>query len=176
MARTVHAVVVPKNPGEDAAAKALADRIAQAVAGVSDPGEFVKKARAVPSGKLKVVVELLDPCSADGRVHPSQQPPPGAQPPRFDEDFAKAANAIEKVGDQTPVVKLKSGFHVILLVQKLPEKRVPLEERRAQLAGEVFNARAKSAEESLLARLSAGVPVLVARSALDLTSLVRIVR
>lgn len=176
MARTVHAVIVPKSPTQDAAAKALADRVARAVAGISDPAEFMKKAQAVPHDKLKLVVEALEPCTSDGRVHPSQPLPPGVPPPRFDEDFAQAANAIDKVGDQSPVLKLGSGYHVILLVQKLPEKRVPLDERRAKLTVEIMNSRAKAAEDQLLSRLSAGVPVQIARSALDLTSRVRIAR
>lgn len=174
MARTVHAVVVPASPGQDAPALALARRIADAVHGASDPAEFMKRARAVPAGTLKVVVQALDPCTADGRVEPDRPLPPGTPPPQFDDAFAKAANAIDKVGDQSSVVKSSSGYHVILLTEKLPEQRVPLDERRRRLSSEIMNNRARLALEKLVSRLTSSVPVEVVRSASDLTSRIRL--
>ncbi|MEB2313243.1 MAG: peptidylprolyl isomerase [Sorangiineae bacterium] len=176
MARTVHAVVVPGAPAADAGARALAERIARAVAGLADPEAFMKAAREVPAGGLRVVIERLPACAADGRVHPDEPLAPGAPAPRFEVEFAKAANALTAVGELSPVVRSPSGYHVILLLEKIAAHRVPLAERRVRLSPEVMDARAASAAAALTERLSSRASVSVERSAIDLTSRVRLSR
>jgi parvulin-like peptidyl-prolyl isomerase len=173
-ARTTHAVVLVKKPSDDARAKALAERIARAVHGVSDPAEFKELAKAVPTDGLKVHVEDLPPVTADGRVVPA--PGQGESAGRFDPQFAAAANAIPAVGDQSPVVKSAFGYHVILLDARLPAKRVPLEKRRALLADHVIDERARAAQSTLLKKLTSATRIEVARTAIALTGRVRVDR
>lgn len=175
-ARTTHAVVVVKKPADDAPAKALAQRILAAVDGVHDPAEFKKRVEALPKGGLDVRVQNLFPVAADGRVVPDQRPLPGAKPETYDKKFAEAANAIKKVGAHSPVIHTRFGYHVILLDQRLPAKRVPLEERRKKLTAEAMDDRARNAENAILKRLRATTPVQVARALAALTSKVRIQR
>lgn len=174
--RTTHAVVLVKKPADDAPAKALAQRILAAVDGVHDPATFKKRVEALPTGGLHVKVETLPPVAADGRVIPEQKPLPGAKPEEFDKQFAKAANAIESVGEHSPVIHTRFGYHVILLDARLPAKRVPLAERRKELAQEAIDDRARAAEKALLARLRASAPVHVVRAFDDLTSRVQVGR
>lgn len=171
-ARTTHAVVLVKRPADDARAKALAERIARAVRGVSDPAEFKKLAKAVPTGGLKVRVEDLPPVTADGRVLVA----PGQKAEHFDRRFAAAANAIPAVGDQSPVIKSAFGYHVILLDQRVSAKRVPLEQRRALLADRVIDERARAAKRALLEKLMRSTRIEVARAASALTARVRVQR
>jgi hypothetical protein len=107
--RTTHAVVRVKEPGSDAAARQLADRIAAAVANVTDPEAFIERARQVPTGSLTVKVERLPPVTADGRVV-DLSAKPGGPPRRFDPDFARAANALHEVGVSSPVIRSKFAF------------------------------------------------------------------
>ncbi len=172
--RTTHAVVLVNKPADDAPAKALAQRILEAVDGVHDPAAFKKRAEAVPTGGLQVRVETLPPVAADGRVIPEQPPLPGAELQHFDKQFAEAANAITKVGEHSPVVRSKFGYHVILLDKRLPAKHVSLDQRRKELAAEAIAARAGKAEKALLKRLRASTPTQVVRSFGDLTSRVRV--
>ncbi len=57
---------------------------------------------------------------------------------------------------------------------RLPELRVPLEQRRQLLAGEVAKGRAERAKQELLERVGRATPVAVARSVDDLTARVRV--
>jgi len=172
-ASTTHAVVLVKKPADDAAAKALAQRILQAVDGVHNAAAFKKQVGSVPTGGLQVKVETLPPVAADGRVIPDEPPAPGAKPGHFDIQFAEAANAIASAGEHSPVIHSRFGYHVILLDKRLPAKRVPLEDRRKKLTNEAIDDRAKAAEQALLERLRASTPVEVVRSFDDLTSRVR---
>ncbi|HEX9621270.1 MAG TPA: peptidyl-prolyl cis-trans isomerase, partial [Polyangiaceae bacterium] len=124
-ARTVHAVVVVKDEADREAARALGERIAEAVADAGDAAEFMRRAREVPANALSVVVERLPPCTADGRVVPE----PGRRDGKFDAEFARAANELVSPGAQSPLVTTRFGFHVIMLIERIPEKRSSFEER-----------------------------------------------
>ncbi len=174
--RTTHAVVLVNKPADDAPAKALAERILAAVDGVHDAAAFKKSVEALPTGGLQVKVQNLPPVAADGRVVPDEEPPPGAKPRQFDRTFAQAANAISSVGEHSPVIHTRFGYHVILLDERLPPKRVPLEQRKKELAAEVIDARAHAAEQKLLEQLRASTPIQVVRAFDDLTSRVRVDR
>jgi hypothetical protein len=170
-ARTTHAVVMVKDPKEKPRARVLANRIAEATRDCADAAEFEKLAEAVPRGDLAVRVESLPPTTADGRAFDPADP---TVKQHFDEDFARAANAIVRVGTNSPVVETTFGFHVIHLVERLPEKRVPIDERRALLYDEIVAKRAALAEQRMLDRLRQTTPIRVDRSAVDLMSKVRV--
>jgi hypothetical protein len=170
-ARTTHAIVMVKDPKEKPRARALANRIADATRAAADGVEFKKLADAVPRGDLVVRVEPLPPTTADGRAFDPADP---TVKQRFDEDFARAANAIGRVGTNSPVVETKFGFHVIHLVEVLPEKRVSIDQRRALLYDEIVAKRAALAEQRTLDGLRQTTPVRIDRSAVDLLSKVRV--
>jgi peptidyl-prolyl cis-trans isomerase C len=169
--RTSHAVVRVKKPDDDAPARALAQRLAAALRGAATSAEFVERARAFPASPLEVVAEPLSPVTADGRMwEPTARP--GTQLPPVDVDYARAANALERPGEQSPLVKSAFGYHVIFLDERLPERRVTLDERRAALHGDVVVRRAKKQLDEALALLRRGTPIEIERSADSLTELV----
>jgi parvulin-like peptidyl-prolyl isomerase len=174
-AQTTHAVVRVRSPDEVAEARALADRIAAAVAGAKDSAEFIERANAVPAGELQVKAESLPPVTTDGRVVNLKEQP-GAPTQRFDLDFSRAANSLANVGDQSSVTRTNFGFHIIMLTAKLEEKRLSLAERREVLTDAIVDDRARKRQEELLTELRQQFPVEVTRSADDLTSKVKIER
>src|SRR5690606_2217012 len=66
--RVVHAVVQCDECADVAGAKALAEELRQALVGVTDPEEFIKRALEVPAGEHEVTAETLQPVAADGRI------------------------------------------------------------------------------------------------------------
>lgn len=171
-ARTVHAVVTLKKgapPDARAAALALAEAIRAAVSKASDvaaagpapaPGgpedaavkAFRDAANAVPRGDREVRVEALPPVVADGRVVSE-----GGG--RFDEAYARAALQLARRGDVSPVVETPFGFHVLLLLERVPGRTVPREERRRMVRDEVMSTRARTEKEKLLAGLRSSVAI-----------------
>lgn len=165
--RTVHAVVqLKKGAPADvrAAALALAEAIRKAIAPAADAAQhsepvapdphgpddpviavFRKSADEVPKGALDVRVEALAAVVADGRTLNEGQ--------RYDEAFAKAALQLTKRGDVSPVIETPFGFHVLLLLERIPGHTVPREERRAMVREEVLSTRARAAKDQLLAGL-----------------------
>ena len=172
-ARTSHAVVRVSDPRQKAAARALAERIAQAVRDQRTPADFMRAANGVPKEGLQVVVQSLPATTADGRVYDPDRPAAAATQ-RFDKAFARAANALSAPGDQTPVVESSFGFHVILLEERLPEKRLAFERRRQLFQNEVISRRASRIERELLERLSAARRVEISRASDELTAKVQV--
>jgi parvulin-like peptidyl-prolyl isomerase len=170
--RTSHAVVTVKKPDEAAPARALAEKLAVALRGITDSAEFLERARAFHApAPLTITAEQLSPATADGRMwEPGARP--GAQTLQLDLDYTRAAHALKHPGEQSPIVKSAFGYHVILLEEIVPEKRVPLEERRALLQDEIVKRRAKKLVEATLTRLRQATPVEVVRAADSLTALV----
>lgn len=171
-ARTVHAVVLLKKDApadRRAVGAALAEAIRKALtpaietAHQTEPppqGEraedpviavFRKSADAVPKGDLEVRVEALAPVVADGRTLVEGQ--------AFDETFAKAAIQLTKRGDLSPVTETPFGFHVMLLLERIPGHTVPREERRAMVREEVMSKRARAAKDQLLEGLHRDVVI-----------------
>lgn len=171
--RTVHAVVRVQNPPDAERARASAERLAEELAGETDPARFIEKARAFDAGGLELRAERLPPVTPDGRGVPDSD---AAQerPQRFDLDFARAAHSLTTVGEQSPVVRTKFGYHVILLEERLPEQRVPRGELERTLRPEVMARRAARAERALLERLRSGTEIQVDRAVDALTSKVRL--
>jgi hypothetical protein len=172
-ARTTHAVVMVEQPDQDAAARALAERIAVVVADETQPEGFMQRVKAVPAGSLKVKTERLPPVAADGRVVDLETPSDRAGP-RFDPAFAQAANAIAEVGGHSPVTKSAYGYHVILLEARLEEQRLAVAERRKRLSGEIVDRRALRRVGELVEQLKQQHSVELARAAIDLTGRVRV--
>ncbi|HEX6278024.1 MAG TPA: peptidyl-prolyl cis-trans isomerase [Polyangiaceae bacterium] len=170
-ARTTHAVVLTKKPEDASVARALAERLAAALRGASTSAEFLERARAFPAAPLEVVAERLSPVTTDGRMWD-----PGARPgtkfPSLDSDYARAANAIERAGEHSPVVKSAFGYHVILLEERLPERRFTLDERRAALHDDIVARRAKKRLDETVTLLRRDTPVEIERTADSLTELV----
>lgn len=159
--RVVHAIVMrPKQATTDAIerAKALAAEILTTVATAASSDDFEERAKAVPHPGQEVVVQTLPPFVEDRRVAA-----PGNQ--QMDPAFTAAAFALKTPGATSAVVESAFGWHVIRLVERLPAKRVPLEERRARLTEEVYVARARGAREELIASLRAKHAVTISPAA-----------
>lgn len=169
--RTAHAVVIAKTAADDAPAKAAAERIAEAVRGVSDPEKFWELANAVETGSLDKRIEALPLMTADGRgVFLEPADPRRQRPSRFDPGFAQAAHAIEAVGGQSPVVKSPYGYHVILLLERVAPQHYELSRLRGTLAPEIYDQRSGKLLSELLARLERETPVERARNIEELTA------
>lgn len=172
--RTTHAVAVVEKPEQDAPARAIAQRLYDAVRGVSDAQEFIRLAEAVPHEGVDVRAERLPAVTRDGRSYYPEGAPPERANQRLDQDFAAAAHTLA-VGQISSPSKSAYGYHVILCEARLPGKNVPLEERRALFGDEVLKGRAERAKQELLARLSSSTPILIARSVEDLTARVQVI-
>lgn len=171
--RTTHAVAIVSKPEQDASARAIAQHVFESVRGVRDPEEFIRRAQAVPHDGIDVRAERLPPVTSDGRLYYPEGAPPERANQRFDKDFAEAAHRLA-VGAIGEPAKSIFGYHVILCEERLPERRVPLEERRRLLAGEVHKSRAERSKQELLGRLSRTTSIAIARSVDDLTAQVQV--
>jgi parvulin-like peptidyl-prolyl isomerase len=161
-----HVVVLRPKNGDVAAARALAHTVHDAVVGAANGEAFLAAAKAVPHAKeLDIRAEDLPAFIEDGGVVGG-----GGS---MDETFAKAAFGIAKLGDTSDVVETPFGWHVIRLLERLPEQRVPFEERRAAFQGEVIARRAHEALEARLAALQGATPVSIASDAEQLMRGVR---
>jgi hypothetical protein len=171
--RTTHAVAIVSKPEQDAVARAVAQKLYQAVRGVSDPQEFIRLAQAVAHEGVDVRAERLPALTRDGRSYYPEGAPPELANQRFDKDFAAVAHGLA-TGQISEPTKSIFGYHVILCEARLPEKRVPLEERRSLLSDEVLKGRAERSKQELLGRLSGTTPILITRSVEDLTARVQV--
>jgi peptidyl-prolyl cis-trans isomerase C len=153
--RVVHALVQrPKKPDEGASARAraLAEEIRAAVLTAKDGDDFQAKAKAVPHpADLDVIVQPLPPFASDGALTESEG--------GMVEPFAKAAHALTQLGETSGLVETPFGWHVIRLVERIDEQRMPLEARRAAFTEEAFMQRARKATEARLAALRSTSPV-----------------
>jgi hypothetical protein len=158
MVRVIHAIALrPKNAASADAAKQVAEGLRAAVANASSAEDFEAKAKAVPHPKeVDTRVESLPPFTAEGLV------PGGGS---MDETFAKAAFALPAVGAQSGIVETSFGWHVIRLVEKVPEQRMPFEDRRKAFAEEVIAMRGHDAATALTKALEAKTKIEVSTAA-----------
>lgn len=162
--RVVHAVVQrPKAP--DAAAekraRALAAAIREATKDAKDADDFQARANAVPRDGQSVVAQTLPPFEPEGYM---TEGPGGA----LDPDFAKGAFKLTKPGETSDIVESASGWHVIRLVERMPEERMSLEARRAAFTEEAYMERARVVTQARLRALAATSPVEISASAENL--------
>lgn len=172
--RTTHALVRTKAGDDETKARALAEQLAIALRGAASTQEFTQRAKAFSAKPFEIVAESLDPVTSDGRAFDPTKGPHGAPAGSYVEEYARAAHALSAPGDQSPVTKTSFGFHVIRLDERLPEVRVPPDERRAALEGEVMRRRAKKIVDDLVEKAKSGSLVEVSRAAEELTSRVRV--
>lgn len=167
MVQIAHAVVLSSD--EDPAARALAERIAQAVSSAQSQADFLQKAKAVPTDGSSVKVESLPPVTPDGRaVDPDKPPPAGPGVQIFDAEFAAAAHRLERVGQLSPVVRTPFGYHVLYLLRKIEPLTPSLDERRRTLHEEILAKRASELQTALLARERQATPPEQERAAVRL--------
>ncbi len=169
-ARTVHAVVLNKDSAREPAARALAEKLAEAVHSALSAAEFITQAKAVPTDGFEVIAEELPFITADGRSFQARDSTFVARPSGFDRTFAEAANALETEGQQSPIVKTPFGFHVIRLEARQPAAGIPEAERAAALAPEVSLRRVARARKELLDGLRKSNVIQVDRAVDELTS------
>lgn len=167
--RTTHAVVMPASPHEDQRAATLAQSIRRAADDAKDAVEFRKRAETIDKQGLKVRIEPLPFITADGRsfYHDGLRPP--AAGTTYDPDFARAANALVRVGSLSPVTKTRFGYHVIYLEERLAEHRLTPQAREL-LRPDAVAKRAARAEAALLKQLEASVPREIVRAVDELTA------
>lgn len=168
--RVTHAVVlVDAANTRQAEAKAVAEAIRQATAGVTSPADFIAKAKAVPVGKLSLRTESLPPVAADGRVvNLDSANQPADQSQRFVLAFARAANALKSVGQQSEVIRSSYGYHVIRLDEELPAFQLPPAEVQAILSQALTTERTAERLSKLTEPANAEHAVQVERAAREL--------
>ena len=151
-ARVVHVVVVEKDPKKLPLAREVAEALHAAVVGATSEDDFLARARAVDGRGETVKPESLPTFVADGRLVQGNG--------SMDETFARAAFVLAP-GETSGIVQSQFGFHVIRMLERLPPKQVPLEERRTAFAHEIIAERGHAAYVALLAELKRVHPVSV---------------
>lgn len=150
IAEALHAAVAPLQSSEEAARELPSAIPVQSSAAPPPPDPLIAlfKARvaSVPRDGFDIVAEELPPVAADGRVLE-----PGGF--TFAPEFAAAAAALARRGDLSLPVASPFGLHVILLLERMPPRAVPADERRKLVYRDVIARRARVAEASLLERL-----------------------
>lgn len=159
--RVVHVLVRrPKapDPAAEERARAFAGKLRDAVLDAKDADDFIVKAKALPYPGGEVTAEKLPPAFAENgkSVENDQQ---------FDPAFAKGAFAIGEAGMTSPVVESSFGWHVIRLLERIPEQRMPFEARRIAFADETIAMRAAAATKARVEALRSGTSIEIAPSA-----------
>jgi hypothetical protein len=172
---TVHAVVkIAKDADDDTVkrAKKVADAIhdaAQPVAartkgttppvGLDHEGQqFIDVANAVDKQGFDIAAELLPPVAADST---SVVPNSGGQ---FDPRFAAGAVLLHARGDLSEPVRSDFGWHVIMLLDRIPGRQLSMPELKTLFEDYVYDGRARKVTEPLLAALRKATPADIARN------------
>jgi len=148
--RVVHAVVMRKPALAAERGTEVAEGLRVAVAGATDAKDFELRARMADPHGLEIRVETLPPFVRDGRM---------VQGGALDATFVDAAFALAQPGSTSGVVETKFGWHVIRLIDRIPPKQVPLEERRVTFAEESIFVRGFEAKRAVVDRWKKTTPV-----------------
>lgn len=168
--RVVHAVV-RTDEGIDEAKRSRAKVVAEAIHEAAKSAAEKAKTTSVPREQIDPVVEAfktaaesvehdgftikveaLEPVAVDGRV---LSPSGGG----YEKPFAEGAAKLAARGDLSDIVTTSYGLHVMLLLEKIPEARTSLDERRRLVREEVLWMRSSAARTKLLERLRPSVGV-----------------
>lgn len=168
--RVTHAVVINGDPQREAAARAVAEKLASAAKAAKSAQELKTLVESVPAEGFDVRAEELPAITADGRSFAPAEKGFAAAPTTFDLDFARAANQLEQPGELSPVVRTRFGFHVIRLEERIPAGGVPKEELATLLGPEVQARRAARLRAELLEKLRGPSPVELDRAVDVLTA------
>ena len=164
--RVIHVIARAKERAQDAEAREVAKKLHDAVLPASSAEDFETRARAVPhSPAIEVKVETLPAFASDGRIVRGGQ---------MDKAFAYAASALPAPGATSDVVESSFGWHVIRLIERLPEQRMPLDDRRTAFAEEALAMRGHDSATAVLKDVSARHPVEISPAAESLMQTVRI--
>ncbi|MBX3230542.1 MAG: peptidyl-prolyl cis-trans isomerase [Labilithrix sp.] len=159
--KVIHAIAIrPKKPEDYGAAREVAAKLHEAALGATSAEDFQTRTKAVPHPKaVDVRVESLPPFTREARIAQ------GAGDHGMDATFTKAAWALGESGATSGVVESSFGWHVIRLLERLPEARMPFEERRTAFTAEVHARRGGEATQARLKDLKARHPVEVSSAA-----------
>lgn len=158
--QVVHVVAQAKpDDAKRGAAKVLGDKLLAALRGATDPDDFKARAQTIDGGGVTITVEAVGPFVRDGRVATEQ----GGS---LDAAFVVGAFALAKPLDISPVVPSSFGFHVIMLLERLPPASLRDEELLPLVSPEVHAQRASRTIAAL--RKREPIPVEIARNVEDL--------
>lgn len=164
--RVVHAVVRTKENMDEATlgrAKVVAQGVHDALMPVAEMAKttpqprdaadpvvdaFKRAVDAVARDGFEIKVEALDPVAADGRVL-------SMAGGGYEKPFTEGAAKLDARGALSEIVPTPYGLHVLLLLERIPEARVSLDERRKLVREEVLWMRASDERKKLLERLRA---------------------
>jgi hypothetical protein len=173
--RTTHAVLLNDKPARDAAARAQAEKLAQAVHSATSDEELVRLAKDFkPEDGFEVRAEQLPFVTPDGRIFQRAEAGFKPRPGSFDTDFARSANALQQPGELSPLVKSGFGYHVIRLDERAPGVSVPPAELAERLAPEVVARRAGRARRELLDKLRPTSAIQLERAVDDLVGRIQV--
>lgn len=131
---------------------------------------FQELAQSVDKGDLQVVVEHPGPVASHNYVVDT------SNITMLDTPFVKAAFSLEKRGDLSEPVRSDAGYHVILLLGRLPGYTAPRAETVALFEKAILDDRVRAALERLVAQGRKQGGVSIERSADELISQVKVGR